>query len=164
MNFYDRPHTLLEDPIFVRIRSPFRKPFMIALTSILLGFSAEAYSQPVKLGYAALSASQVAPWMAKEGGYLFKVRHRGGVIYIPAVAATQALIAGEIQLAQVTGVSTSGAILAGADVRIVASSLEPARRLDLRPPGNQDTGRSQREKTWDIEIWRVERNRCGDLS
>ena len=44
-------------------------------------------------------------------------------IYIPAVAATQALIAGEIQLAQVTGVSTSGAILAGADVRIVASSL-----------------------------------------
>ena len=39
------------------------------------------------------------------------------------MAATQALIAGEIQLAQVTGVSTSGAILAGADVRIVASSL-----------------------------------------
>src|SRR5207245_3731106 len=72
---------------------------------------------------AALSGAQVASWMAKEGGYLSKYGIQADLIYIPAVAATQALIAGEIQLAQVTGVSTSGAILAGADVRIVASSL-----------------------------------------
>src|SRR4030095_15332962 len=39
----------------------------------------------------------------------------------------------------------------------------PAIRLDLRPPGNQDTGGPQREKTWDIEIRRGERNRCGDV-
>ena len=84
--------------------------------------------------------------MAKEGGYLSKYGIEAEYIYIPAVAATQALIAGEIQLAQVTGVSTSGAILAGADVRIVASSLNRHRRLDLRPAGNQDTGGSQRKK------------------
>ncbi|HWP23305.1 MAG TPA: ABC transporter substrate-binding protein [Candidatus Binatia bacterium] len=77
----------------------------------------------IKLGYAALSGSQIASWMAKEGGYLSKHGVEAELIYIPAVAATQALIAGEIQLAQVTGVSTSGAILAGAEVRIVASSL-----------------------------------------
>jgi NitT/TauT family transport system substrate-binding protein len=123
MNFYDRPQTLLENRIFIRRQSRLRKPLMISLTAILLGFSARASAEPIKLGYAALSGTQVAAWMAKEGGYLSKYGIEAELIYIPAVAATQALIAGEIQLAQVTGVSTSGAILAGADVRIVASSL-----------------------------------------
>jgi NitT/TauT family transport system substrate-binding protein len=94
---------------------------MIALTAIVLSFGTRALAEPVKLGYAALTAGQVAPWMAKEAGYFSKYGIEAELIYIPAVAATQALIAGEIQLAQVTGVSTSGAILAGADVRIIAS-------------------------------------------
>ena len=105
MNFYDRPQLLL----------------MITLTVALLGFGAKAFAEPVKLGYAALTAGQVAPWIAKEAGYFSKYGIEAELIYIPAVAATQALIAGEIQLAQATGVSTSGAILAGADVRIIAS-------------------------------------------
>jgi NitT/TauT family transport system substrate-binding protein len=100
-----------------------RVPLAMTLTVALLGFSGEVFSQSIKLGYAALSAAQVAAWMAKEGGYLSKYGIESELIYIPAVAATQALIAGEIQLAQVTGVSTAGAIIAGADVRIVASSL-----------------------------------------
>jgi NitT/TauT family transport system substrate-binding protein len=100
------------------------------MTQIFVGFVTilvlqasvhEAVAQSVKLGYAALTAGQVAPWMAKEAGYFSKYGLEAELIYIPAVAATQALIAGEIQLAQVTGVSTSGAILAGADVRIIAS-------------------------------------------
>jgi ABC-type nitrate/sulfonate/bicarbonate transport system substrate-binding protein len=41
--------------------------------------------------------------MAKEAGYFSKYGIEAELIYIPAVAATQALIAGEIQLAQVTG-------------------------------------------------------------
>jgi NitT/TauT family transport system substrate-binding protein len=94
---------------------------MVAVTAILLSFSTRVFAEPVKLGYAALTAGQVAPWMAKEAGYFKKYGIEAELIYIPAVAATQALIAGEIQLAQVTGVSTSGAILAGADVRIIAS-------------------------------------------
>src|SRR6266481_1794521 len=125
MNFLDRRQTLLEDRICDRRRGRllFQKRLVVALTAALLGFSTEVFSQPIKLGYAALSAGQVAPWMAKEAGYFSKYGIEAELIYIPAVAATQALIAGEIQLAQVTGVSTSGAILAGADVRIVASSL-----------------------------------------
>jgi ABC-type nitrate/sulfonate/bicarbonate transport system substrate-binding protein len=102
-------------------RLVFRKFLALAVTVVLLGFSVEAFAQPIKLGYAALTAGQVAPWMAKEAGYFTKHGIEAELIYIPAVAATQALIAGEIQLAQVTGVSTSGAILAGADVRIIAS-------------------------------------------
>jgi NitT/TauT family transport system substrate-binding protein len=137
MNFYDRPQTLLEDcqhgasRILRGIKGEnisdwrrgwrfFGKSLVLAL--ILLN-GAEVFAEPIKLGYAALSGTQVGAWMAKEGGYLSKYGIEAELIYIPAVAATQALIAGEIQLAQVTGVSTSGAILAGADVRIVASSL-----------------------------------------
>ena len=123
MNFYDYLQTLLEDRISDRSRSRlfFRKPLVMVLMVVLSGFSAEAFPQSIKLGYAALTAGQVAPWMAKEAGYFSKYGIEAELIYIPAVAATQALIAGEIQLAQVTGVSTSGAILAGADVRIIAS-------------------------------------------
>jgi NitT/TauT family transport system substrate-binding protein len=102
-------------------KNPLRKLLMVAVTAILLSFSTRVFAEPVKLGYAALTAGQVAPWMAKEAGYFKKYGIEAELIYIPAVAATQALIAGEIQLAQVTGVSTSGAILAGADVRIIAS-------------------------------------------
>jgi NitT/TauT family transport system substrate-binding protein len=110
--------TLLEDR---RYRLVFRKFLSLALTGVLLGFSAKASAESIKVGYAALVAGQVAVWIAKEGGYLSKHGIDADLIYIPAVAATQALIAGEIQLAQVTGVSTAGAILAGADVRIIAS-------------------------------------------
>src|SRR5215831_15548092 len=118
MNFYDRRQTLLENRIFVVRREQlfFRQSLVMALTVVLLGFSTNGFAESIKLGYAALSGAHVAAWMAKEG-------IDAELIYIPAVAATQALIAGEIQLAQTTGVSTSGAILAGADVRIVASSL-----------------------------------------
>jgi len=140
MDFFDRPQTLLEDRQYNASRSLhkkraasmshsrrrwlfFRKPLAVALTVILLGLSAKVFAEPIKLGYAALSAGQIAAWMAKEGGYLSKYGIEAELIYIPAIAATQALIASEIQLAQVTGVSTAGAILAGADVRIVASSL-----------------------------------------
>jgi NitT/TauT family transport system substrate-binding protein len=139
MNFFDRPQTLLEDrdcnalgnlcerkalsiSHWRRGGRFFCKPLAIVQTIILLS-GVEVFAEPIKLGYAALSAGQIAVWLAKEGGYLSKHGIEAELIYIPAVAATQALIAGEIQLAQVTGVSTAGAILAGADVRIVASSL-----------------------------------------
>jgi len=113
-------------PANISARRPgwfFWKSLAAALAAAIFLFTAEVSSQPIKLGYAALSAGQTAAWMAKEGGYFTKYGIEAELIYIPAIAATQALIAGEIQLAQVTGVSTAGAILAGADVKIVASSL-----------------------------------------
>ena len=125
MTFYDRRQTWLEyRSDCLRREQLFLRQFLVTgLTIALLGFSGEVHSQAIKLGYAALSGAHVAAWMAKEGGHFSKHGIDAELIYIPAVAATQALIAGEIQLAQSTGVSTSGAILAGADVRIVASSL-----------------------------------------
>lgn len=87
----------------------------------VLGFAVNGFAQPIKIAYAALVAGQIPVWIAKEGGYFSKNGIDAELIYIPATTATQALIAGEIQLAQVTGVSTAGAILSGADVRIIAS-------------------------------------------
>jgi NitT/TauT family transport system substrate-binding protein len=123
MNSYILPQLLFATQVSDRSRRRlfFRKSLIVALTLVPFGFGPKAYAQPIKLGYAALTAGQAAPWMAKEGGYFSKYGLEAELIYIPAVAATQALIAGEIQLAQVTGVSTAGAILAGADVRIIAS-------------------------------------------
>jgi NitT/TauT family transport system substrate-binding protein len=113
----------LEDRIFIGTRSRlfFRKALPLVLAVTLLGFSAKASAQSVKLGYAAVVAGQVAPWIAKEGGYFSKRGIEAELIYIPATTATQALLAGEIQLAQVTGVSTAGAVLSGGDVKIIAS-------------------------------------------
>jgi NitT/TauT family transport system substrate-binding protein len=118
MSSYDCTKTALEDR---HHRSVFRNFLAAALTVVLSGFGAEIFAQPIKVGYAALVAGQVAVWIAKEGGYLSKHGIEAELIYIPATTATQALVAGEIQMAQVTGVSTAGAILSGADVRIIAS-------------------------------------------
>ena len=123
MKFFGRAQSLLEFGISVCRpgRLVFFRPLAPSLIITLVSFSTGVFAQPIKFGYAALNAGQVAPWIAKEAGYLSKYGIEADLIYIPAVAATQALIAGEIQLAQVTGVSTAGAILAGADVRIIAS-------------------------------------------
>src|SRR5688572_27536529 len=105
MNFYDHSQTLFEDRQCGASRKAyrnkglsvfdwrsdwlfFRKSLAIAMTVIALS-SAEVFSQPIKLGYAALSAGQVTAWMAKEGGYLSKYGIEAELIYIPAIAATQ---------------------------------------------------------------------------
>ncbi len=102
-------------------RSVFGNFLLPALTLLLTSSPVELSAEPIKVAYAALVAGQIPLWTAKDGGYLSKHGLDADLIYIPATTATQALIAGEIQLAQVTGVSTAGAILSGADVRIIAS-------------------------------------------
>lgn len=123
MKLFARIQSLSAFQISVRrsARAIFFGRVAMSLALALLSFGTDVFAQSIKFAYAALNAGQIAPWIAKEAGYLSKYGIEADLIYIPAVAATQALIAGEIQLAQVTGVSTAGAILAGADVRIIAS-------------------------------------------
>lgn len=118
MNSCDCMKTSLKAPCH---RSRVRKLLAFALMIGLFSLRADLYAQPIKVAYAALVAGQVAVWIARDGGYLSKHGIDADLIYIPATTATQALLAGEIQLAQVTGVSTAGAILSGGDVRIIAS-------------------------------------------
>ncbi len=115
MKFFGRAQSLLEFGISVCRpgRLVFFRPLAPSLILTLVSFSTGVFAQPIKFGYAALNAGQVAPWIAKEAGYLSKYGIEADLIYIPAVAATQALIAGEIQLAQVTknlGISRFGAL------------------------------------------------------
>jgi len=118
MNSIERRKTSLE----ARHRGFGSRYFLaVVLTMELLSSRVEVFAQPIKVAYAALVAGQIAVWIAKDGGYLAKRGIDADLIYMPATTATQALIAGEIQLAQVTGVSTAGAILSGADVKIIAS-------------------------------------------
>ncbi len=87
MKPYDRPQTSLKDRQHRASRSFrsnkkarsshrradwlfFVKPLGLALT-LLIG-SLEVFAESIKLAYAALSETQVAAWMAKEGGYLSK--------------------------------------------------------------------------------------------
>jgi NitT/TauT family transport system substrate-binding protein len=119
---YGSPNRFHQRGPIVSLRRQAWRLFITTLTVTLLS-SRDLGAESIKLGYAALSGAHVAVWMAKEGGYLSKHGIDAELIYMPAVAATQALVAGEIQLAQTTGISSSGAILAGADLRIVASSL-----------------------------------------
>ena len=65
MNFFDRLQTLLESQFLVRRRIRFHKLFLFAALLNFLGFNASAFAESIKLGYAALSATQVAAWMAK---------------------------------------------------------------------------------------------------
>jgi len=118
MNSHDR----IKDSLAVRCQKALRIALLSAacLTG-LLGFRPAVSAETIKIAYAALVAGQIAVWIAKDGGYLAKRGIDADLIYIPATTATQALLAGEIQLAQVTGVSTAGAILSGGDVRIIAS-------------------------------------------
>ena len=74
MNSYERiPSLAHRHHSFV-----FSKVFSLALTVTLLTFNTQAFAEHIKVAYAALSAGQIAVWMAKEGGYLAKSRHRCG--------------------------------------------------------------------------------------
>ena len=70
------------------------RDFLAAVLTIeLVGFAPSAFAQPIKIAYAALVAGQIPVWSAKEGGYLSNHGIDADLIYIPATAATQALIA-----------------------------------------------------------------------
>ena len=149
MDSFFRSQTLLEDRFsdWRRGRPFSRNLLVVAPDSSPVWFQREwLCSNPSSLATRLSPAGQVAPWMAKEAGYFSKYGIEAELIYIPAVAATQALIAGEIQLAQATGVSTSGAILAGADVRIIASRAGPARPARSTPARKSRRRRTSKEK------------------
>jgi hypothetical protein len=93
MDSYHRAQTLLEDLRYGALRSLRERKEtsishrrrgwrlfgnVLALALTLLS-SAEVLAESLKLAYAALSAGQVASWMAKEGGYLSKYGIEGGL-------------------------------------------------------------------------------------
>ena len=100
--------------------------FLIALLASLLS-SAAAYAQaPTRLasGYSAISGPHAVLWIAREAGLFEKNNLRAEVAYIRSgTTMSQALLAGELQIAQTGGPAVLQAAVAGADFVLVAVVL-----------------------------------------
>jgi ABC-type nitrate/sulfonate/bicarbonate transport system substrate-binding protein len=98
----------------------------IAFFFVLLSTS-DVGAQPltrVMSGYAATSGPHAVLWLAREAGLFEKNGLRTDVAYIRSRSTMgQALVAGEIQLAQMGGPAALAAGVAGFDVTMVAVAL-----------------------------------------
>ena len=87
----------------------------------------EAAAQPatrVMSGYAAISGPHAVLWVAREAGLFEKNGLRADVAYIRSGSTMgQALVAGEIQMAQMGGPAALAAGVAGFDVALIAVAL-----------------------------------------
>jgi ABC-type nitrate/sulfonate/bicarbonate transport system substrate-binding protein len=94
--------------------------FMLVITH-------EAAAQPatrVMSGYAAISGPHAVLWVAREAGLFEKNGLRADVAYIRSGSTMgQALVAGEIQMAQMGGPAALAAGVAGFDVTLIAVAL-----------------------------------------
>jgi ABC-type nitrate/sulfonate/bicarbonate transport system substrate-binding protein len=78
----------------------------------------------VMSGYAAVSGPHAVLWMAREAGLFEKNGLRAEIAYIRSGSTMgQALVAGEIQVAQMGGPAALAAGVAGADVTLIAVAL-----------------------------------------
>jgi len=87
----------------------------------------EAAAQPatrVMSGYAAISGPHAVLWVAREAGLFEKNGLRADVAYIRSGSTMgQALVAGEIQMAQMGGPAALAAGVAGFDIALIAVAL-----------------------------------------
>jgi ABC-type nitrate/sulfonate/bicarbonate transport system substrate-binding protein len=94
---------------------------------VLFVITHEAGAQPatrVMSGYAAISGPHAVLWVAREAGLFEKNGLRADVAYIRSGSTMgQALVAGEIQMAQMGGPAALAAGVAGFDVALIAVAL-----------------------------------------
>jgi ABC-type nitrate/sulfonate/bicarbonate transport system substrate-binding protein len=95
----------------------------IALVVLTAGASDLRAAEPTKMviGYAALNARIAPLWAAKEFGFLAKNDIDGDVIFIRgAPTLTAALLSGSMQAGYTGGTAVLGAVVGGADLKILA--------------------------------------------
>jgi NitT/TauT family transport system substrate-binding protein len=92
-------------------------------------------SRRVRMAFTSLSSVMCPPWIAREAGIFRKHGLDIEVIATPTgVEGMNALIAGEVQFLQISGGTTASAALGGADVMIVATTLDAlVQQLIARP-------------------------------
>ena len=96
------------------------------LVSLLSGYGVASAQTPVRLasGYSAISGPHAVLWMAREAGLFEKNGLRVEVAYIRSgTTMTQALLAGELAIAQTGGPAVLQAAVGGADFVFVAVAL-----------------------------------------
>jgi NitT/TauT family transport system substrate-binding protein len=98
-----------------------RKLFLPLLASLFLLSPAWAAGEKLVVGWSAIAGSQAVPWITKEAGLFEKNGLDVTLIYLDGGSkATQALMSGDIPIAQIGGSSSVVARLRGADVLLIA--------------------------------------------
>ena len=100
--------------------------FLIVLLLLLLSSLAAFAQAPTRLasGYSAISGPHAVLWIAREAGLFEKNGLRAEVAYIRSgTTMSQALLAGELQIAQTGGPAALQAAVSGADFVLVAVAL-----------------------------------------
>jgi NitT/TauT family transport system substrate-binding protein len=106
-----------------------RQELLLALWVVsCLGASAAAGAgeapRKIRAAITSISGSMAPPWAAHEAGIFRKYGLQVEVIAMPSgVQGTSALIAGEVVFVQIAGGTTAGAIVGGADLKIVATTV-----------------------------------------
>lgn len=100
--------------------------FLIVLLALLLSSTAASAQAPTRIasGYSAISGPHAVLWMAREAGLFEKNGLRAEVAYIRSgTTMSQALLAGELQIAQTGGPAALQAAVGGADFVLIAVAL-----------------------------------------
>ena len=92
-------------------------------------------ARKVRAIFTSLSGSMAPPWVAREAGIFKKHGLEVEVIATPSgVEGMNALIAGEVDFLQISGGTTVGAAVSGADVMVVATTIGTlVQNLVVRP-------------------------------
>ncbi|HWH78289.1 MAG TPA: ABC transporter substrate-binding protein [Candidatus Binatus sp.] len=111
---------------------------ILALSLAPASYASAADAQPlrkVRMAFTSLSSVMCPPWIARETGIFNKHGLDVEVIATPTgVEGMNALIAGEVQFLQISGGTTAGAALGGADVMVVGTTLDAlVQNLIARP-------------------------------
>ncbi|MGH7770495.1 MAG: ABC transporter substrate-binding protein [Candidatus Binatia bacterium] len=99
---------------------------LIAVITVLLSSVAALAQAPIRIasGYSAISGPHAVLWTAREAGLFEKNGLRAEVAYIRSgTTMSQALLAGELQIAQTGGPAALQAAVGGADFVLVAVAL-----------------------------------------
>lgn len=99
---------------------------LCVVNCLVASTSAGAGEAPRKIRAAitSISGSMAPPWAAHEAGIFRKYGLQVEVIAMPSgVQGTSALIAGEVLFVQIAGGTTAGAVVGGADLKIVATTV-----------------------------------------
>ena len=90
----------------------------------LTGAAETAKLTPLRLAYSAISVNQAIPWIAVEAGHFRKHGLDVEVIHASSITALQALLAGEVTVAQSVTDACVSANLSGADTLFLGAILD----------------------------------------
>src|SRR5262245_13276212 len=101
---------------------------LLAIALISPTFSVDAAEsstfRKLRVAITSISGSMAPPWAAHEAGIFRKYGMQVEVIATPSgVQGMNALIAGEVSFVQISGGTTTGAVVSGADVKIIATTV-----------------------------------------